>query len=104
LDAPEHFQSSAHLAKSLCEALLYALATLTGIELMLAGSGREFDTLRELISRVWPGVLGAAAAAYFAVTLIGETLPKSLAARNPERMLLRQAGFIRTFTLLFTPI
>src|SRR3954451_9112566 len=105
LDAPEHFQSSAHLAKSFCEALLYALAAIVGLEMMLPARGAPpIETLRDLIGRVWPGVLGAAAVAYFAVTLIGETLPKSLAARNPERLLLRHWGLVRVFTLLFTPV
>src|SRR3712207_355749 len=32
LEAPEQFQTSAHLAKSLCESIVYALAALVGLE------------------------------------------------------------------------
>jgi CBS domain containing-hemolysin-like protein len=105
LDAPDHFQTSAHLAKSLCEAALYGLATLIGLALALLAPPPTFPGgLWELLARAWPGVLLGALSTYLLVTLLGESIPKALAAREPERLLLRWAPFIRTFTLLFSPV
>jgi magnesium and cobalt exporter, CNNM family len=105
LDGPEHFQTSAHLAKSLCEAVLYGAAALIGLDLAILGPPAPFPTsLQDLLEEAWAGLLLGAVAAYFAVTLLGEAIPKSLAVRNPERLLVRWAGFIQVFTLLFTPV
>lgn len=105
LDAPEHFQTSAHLAKSLAESMVYALAALIGLDLRLSAQpGGVPSTLQSLLEHAWSGILGGAILAFLAVTIFAETLPKAIAARAPEQRLLRGAGLIRLFTLLFTPI
>ena len=105
LEAPDQFQSSAHLAKSLCEALLYAAVAVVGLHIALQrGAGPFSRSLPELLSEAWPGVVLGALIAYLAVTLLGEAIPKSLATRQPERTLLRWAAFIRLFTLIFSPM
>src|SRR5688500_19641486 len=56
LDNPEQFQSSAHLAKSLAESLLYADAAFIGLEVALLSHREPIpDTLGELLGRSWPG-------------------------------------------------
>lgn len=105
LDAPERFQMSAHLAKSLCESLLYGVAGFAGLELGVGHhDGPLPDYLGQLLARSWPGMLIGALLAYLCVTLLGEAIPKALAARHPERLLVRFAGFARVFTVVFTPI
>lgn len=105
LESPDRFQASAHLAKSLLESVVYAAAALVGLDLALVVQHRALpDTLGELLLMCWPGMLIAAAAAYLLVTLLGEAIPKGLAARFPERLLLRMVGLIRGFTIAFTPV
>jgi putative hemolysin len=105
LEQPEPFQTSAHLAKSLSEAVLYASAAFLGLELRLVARGGTVPTtLGDLLSEAWPAILIAALLAFLAVTLLGEALPKALAARNPERVLVRGSGFIQGFTLALTPV
>jgi len=128
IEAPERFQASAHLAKSLCESLLYANAALIGLLSWLKFSahalpapmlarlaswsapGAESPTRRslaplllELLAHAWPALIAAAVLAFLLVTLFGETLPKALATRNPELLVVRASGPIRVFTFLFTP-
>jgi CBS domain containing-hemolysin-like protein len=104
MEAPERFQASAHLAKSLLESLLYAAAALVGVDLAIEGAAAYPSSLNGLLTQAWPGILGAAVLAYFLVTLLGEAIPKALATREPERRLVRTAPVIRIFTLLFSPI
>ncbi len=105
LDHAENFQSSAHLGKSLCESLLYAACALAGVNLALVARGGEVPSrMGELLERAWPGILGACVLGYFAVTLVGEALAKSLAARQPERLLVRSLGLVKFYTLAFSPI
>jgi putative hemolysin len=105
IDEPDRFLGSAHLAKSLCESLVYACAGLIGLELAILAPPEPFPgSLGELLAQAWPGILLGAVTAYFAVTLLGESLSKALATRNPERILIRWAGFIRVFTLVFAPV
>src|SRR5438105_1225889 len=66
IDAPEHFQTSAHLAKSLCESILYALAALIGTQVALLLRHQPVpNRLQELLGLVWPGILISAVATYF---------------------------------------
>jgi CBS domain containing-hemolysin-like protein len=105
MDSPQQFQSSAHLAKSLCESLAYGVSALVGMEIaLLLSTGDSPTTVSSVISRAWPGILIGALVAYFAVTILAESLPKALASRNPELLLLRSVGFVRAFTLIFTPV
>jgi CBS domain containing-hemolysin-like protein len=105
IEDPEQFQSSAHLAKSLTESLVYPVAALTGMQAALsAGPVPHPLNIGSVLARTWPGVVSAALLAYFAVTVLGEALPKALSSRNPEQVLLRGTGFIRAFTVAFTPI
>jgi CBS domain containing-hemolysin-like protein len=105
LDAPEHFQTSAHLAKSLAESVVYALAALMGLDLRLAAQpGGVPNTVHGLLEHAWSGILAGAVLAFLVVTIFAETLPKVVAARAPEQRLLRWAGFIRIFTLVFMPV
>jgi len=105
IEDPEQFQASAHLAKSLCESLVYPMAALLGMQAALSlGSSREINSMASVLARTWPGVVSAAIVAYFVVTVLAEALPKALTSRNPERVLLRWVGFIRTFTVAFTPV
>jgi len=101
LEAPERFQASAHLAKSLCESLLYASTALAGLGLATQGQAAP---LGEALGRAWPGVAAGALLGYLAVTILGEAIPKALAARHPEALLRRSVGFIQGFTLVFTPL
>lgn len=105
LENPEQFQASAHLAKSLSESLIYPVAALVGMETaLIVGPPLDAASMSQILARTWPGVVGAALLAYLAVTVLAESLPKALTSRNPEKVLLRWAGFIRVFTLAFTPI
>lgn len=105
MDAPQQFQSSAHLAKSLCEALAYGVSSLMGMEVaLLLRSGETPATVSQVVGRAWPGILLGAVLAYLAVTILAESLPKALASRNPELALLRGVGFLRAFTFAFTPV
>jgi putative hemolysin len=105
IEDSEQFRTSAHLAKSLCESLWYAVTAFVGMELAIGRhAGNLPDYLGDLLMRSWPGILLGALVGYFCVTLFGETFPKVLAARNPERVLIRNAGLIRIFVLLFTPV
>lgn len=105
IENPEQFQASAHLAKSLCESLVYPVAALVGMEIALMGSAAPATSnIVEILARSWPGVVLAAILAYFAVTVLAEALPKALTSRNPERVILRGIGFIHFFVLAFTPI
>jgi putative hemolysin len=105
IEAPEQFQTSAHLAKSLCESILYAAAALVGIQASLMARGERLpDSIQEMLALVWPGILGGAVITYLIVTVIGEALPKSWATRDPERILVRATGFISVFSLLFGPV
>jgi putative hemolysin len=105
IEAPHHFQTTAHLAKSLCEAAVYPLAALAGLEAVLLAPRASLPAdLWELLNLTWPGVVGGALLAYLAVTLLAESLPKALAMRAPEALLARWVGFINLFTLLFTPV
>jgi putative hemolysin len=102
LDSPGHFQASAHLVKSLAESLFYAAAALLGLGASV--QNEVPDRLSDLFKVAWPGLAAAAVVAFFVVTLLGETLPKALACRHPERTLLRWLTFIRAFTALATPL
>ena len=111
LEGPDPFLTSAHLAKSLCESLVYACAALLAIMISFgalppsARAATDPSEVGRMVLRVaWPGVLLGALSAYLAVTALGESLPKALATRAPERLLFRWHAFIRTFTLLFTPV
>ena len=105
IDAPDQFQTSAHLAKSLCESLVYALAALIGMQVVLLVRGLAVpESLSKLLELVWPGVLGGAVVTYLLVTLFAEVLPKCWAAGDAERILLGSSGFIRAFTLAFSPV
>jgi putative hemolysin len=105
MEAPHQFQASAHLAKSLAESLLYGVSALLGMELALLTIPGEAPLPPSMVvTRAWPGILAGALAAYLAVTILAESLPKALSARNPELTLLRGVGFIRAFTLVFTPM
>ncbi len=102
LNSPEQFQSSALLAKSLCEAGTYAGSALVGL---LLGVGRTSSgSLETLLEEGWGGLLGAVLLAFFVVVLLGQTIPKALATSNPELILNRSLGFIQAFTLAWTPI
>jgi putative hemolysin len=103
LESPEQFQTSAHLAKSLCESVLYAAAALAGLGVAVQGRW-EPAPLGDTLATAWPGVVVGALLGYLTVTLLGEAIPKALAARQPEEMLMRSAAFIRAFTLAFTPM
>lgn len=105
MDQPQQFQASAHLAKSLCESLAYGVSALVGMEIsLLLGVSDSPTTVSSVMSKAWPGILLGAVFAYFAVTILAESLPKALASRNPELVLLRGVGFVRSFTLIFTPV
>ena len=105
IESQQQFQSSAHLAKSLAESGVYGAAALAGMEIaLLFRFGPLPGTVAALMAQTWPGVIAGAVLAYLGVTILGETLPKAVACRNPEGTLLRWVGFIRVFTLLFTPI
>jgi putative hemolysin len=105
LESPDEFQSSAHLAKSLCESILYAAAALVGLQLCVRSTHHALTgDLNNLLAVAWPGIGLGAVVAYLAVTVLGESLPKSLATRDPERILIRWLRFIRVFTVAFTPV
>ncbi len=105
LEDPNQFQSSAHLAKSFCEAAIYPAAAIAGLDLALRVAGPQAVASGpfSLLTLAWPGLLLGPLLAYFCVVLLGEVLPKAVATRHPEQTLLRWSGFIRTFTLAFTP-
>ena len=104
LESPDTFQASAHLAKALGEAFLYPVGVFIALDLALRqappGGG---PTLRDIIHGDWPHMVLGGLLTYLAVTIVGETLPKSLAAQNPEQLLVRHLGFIRGFTVAFGP-
>jgi putative hemolysin len=105
LDAPDQFQTAAHLAKSLAESLFYAAVALSGLQLSLRYyQGEVPDSIGELLAAAWPGLLLGALAGYLAVTIFGEAIPKALALRSPERLLARSLWFLRGFNLLFFPV
>lgn len=104
LETPEQFQASAHLAKSLSEALVYPVAALVGMELSLTAAASQVTSMSQILAHTWPGVVAAALLAYLAVTVLAESLPKALTSRNPEKVLLRWVGFIQSFTVAFTPV
>jgi putative hemolysin len=104
IDSPQQFQLSAHLAKSLCESLVYGVAALVGMELALLSTAGGEGGIAGVLERAWPGILIGAVGAYLMVTICAESVPKALTCRNPELALLRGVGFIRVFTLLFTPV
>lgn len=104
LESPTDFQTSAHLTKSLCESLLYAAAALLGMGLALQRLPAVPADIPSLVLSSWAGILGGAFAAFLAVTLFGEALPKAHVLRNPEAMLIRHSGFIYAFTALTIPL
>jgi CBS domain containing-hemolysin-like protein len=105
IESPLQFQTSAHLAKSLAESLVYAAAALVGMEgALLVQPDIMTASIGQILARTWPGIITGAITAYLAVTILAESLPKALACRNPERTLLRWIVLIRAFTLFFTPI
>lgn len=105
LECPDQFLGSAHLGKSLCEAVIYPAAAIVGLGAALRFTPRPLPgTLHELFSLAWPGLVLGSVFAYFSVTIFGEALPKALAVRQPERVLGRWIGFIGLFTTAFVPI
>ena len=105
LENPERFQASAHLGKSLCEALLYASTAILAVRWVeITWPSENLTDIKLLMKGGWLFVLGAMVLAYFFVTLIGETWAKLLAARAPERMLMASAQLIRGYTLFFAPM
>ncbi|MBM3459484.1 MAG: DUF21 domain-containing protein, partial [Armatimonadetes bacterium] len=102
LNSPEGFQGSSLLAKSLCEAGAYGAALLLGLG--LPGNPAEAVRPSEWVARNWGGGVAGLAVSYFVVVLVGQTLPKSMATRNPERILLGSLAFLQVFTLLWKPL
>jgi len=100
LDHPERFEAAAQVGETVAEALGYAAATLIAVLLTRWPPGPlELGTLGELGLRVGGALLVTVAL----VLLVGEILPKAAATRAPERAILRWAGTIRIFTLVWTP-
>lgn len=105
LEDPDQFLTSAHLAKSLCEAIIYPAAAVCGLNVALRFAPRPLPSdFHELILLAWPGLLLGPVVAYFSVTIFGEALPKAFAVRQPERILGRWIGFVRLFTSVFLPV
>src|SRR5579872_3774179 len=56
VEQPEPFLTSAHLAKSLCEAVVYGTSVLTGLGLALQASRAPLpDTIPGLLGAAWYG-------------------------------------------------
>ena len=105
IEDPDPFLTSAHLAKSICEAFVYPAGAIIAVELTFrwfvpVGPSEPGPLLRS----AWPVILVGSLLLYLLVTVAGESLPKAFASRAPERMLLRYARLIRLFTLGFSPV
>ncbi len=99
LDGAGEFQAGAHLAKSLCEAFLYPLGAVIGAALTGNSLLQPIEP-----TRAWPGLVLGCIISFLLVTLIAEAFCKSLSARRPETILLRNAGLIQALTRVLLPL
>lgn len=102
LDSPGDFEVAAHLTTTVCEAITYAGAG--ALALAAAANARPGVTFGQLLPVAVPTLITALIGAVLAVLLLGEALPKTLASRRPEAILLKQAGFMRTWSAVLSPV
>ena len=87
IESPETFQAASLVGKSLCEAVAYAAAALAG---WVNPGGLA-------------GVVGLELVAFLMVVLLGQTLPKVIASRSPENVLIALWPIARVLPVLLAP-
>lgn len=102
LDYSGPFEVAAHLTTTVAEAVTYAAAAALG--LAVAARANPSLRFRDLLPVAAPAVMVSLLLAVLAVLVLGEALPKSLAARHPEEILLRRAGFMRIYSAAMAPV
>ena len=104
LDDPPAYQTAAHVTATVCEAVTYAAVALLSLGLVAKGEPGTSAAPEALFLHALPWMAAALAIAVLVVLLLGEALPKTLATRAPERVLLRYAGFMRAYSLALSPV
>jgi putative hemolysin len=102
LDAPESFTTAAHVMAAICEAITYSAAACLGVALA-APRGRDVAP-EALLRHAVPAMLLALSLAVLVMLLLGESLPRTLAARDPELMLVRNGQFMRLYSMALAPV
>lgn len=111
LDNPVPFDTASHVTNTVCEAVTYASAAVFGVAeaarreawpdpLPATSSAFALEIIRHAVPWVALAVLGSVVC----VLLFGEALPKLLATRAPEQILVRRAGFMRLYGVLLSPV
>ncbi len=106
LDQPSAFETAGHVTETICEAITYSGAALIGIGIAAQTTPHQATSVhlwRALLRQAVPTVILSLLLAVLAVLLLGEALPKTLATRAPERILLRWAGFMQAYSTALAP-
>ncbi|MBI3912135.1 MAG: HlyC/CorC family transporter [Armatimonadetes bacterium] len=102
LEHSERFETAAHAAETITEAVAYSAAVAAGLAIVIAA--RPMDPAKDVLLPGLPAVVIGLLIAVPIVLLFGQTIPKAWATRAPERAVLLWLPLIRGFTLAMAPV